>query len=170
MIYFLNTILKYCNAPVQSIFMAHIRNVVHFPSTGYLARPIVGYYRIHCPASPSVTSSHNAGYYGYSRPRLSIRDIITQCGYSVRYRPQASPLQGNAGRDTRYFPGSSAKHHSIISFGYRLSSMHSARRTGVLRQGGRRVKVVWIRFVHTPSGYPSHIDDSVFPRSYSMGE
>ena len=86
--------------------------------------------------------------YGYSRPRLSIRDIITQCGYSVRYRPQAFPLQGNAGRDTRCSPGSFAKHHSDILFWLRLSSMHSARRTGVLRQGGRRVKVAGIRFFH----------------------
>lgn len=81
--------------------------------------------------------------YGYSRPRLSIRDIITQCRYSVRYRPQASFRHGNAGRYARVSPGSSAKHHSIISFGYRLSSMHSARLTGVLRKGWRRVKVGW---------------------------
>jgi hypothetical protein len=79
--------------------------------------------------------------YGYSRPRLSIRDIITQWGYSVRYRPQASFLQGNAGRDVRLAPGSSAKHHSIISSGYRLSSMNTSHSTGALKQRGRRVKV-----------------------------
>jgi len=67
--------------------------------------------------------------YGYSRPRLSIRDIITQCGYSVRYRPQASPLQGNAGRVTSCFPESFTKHHRDISFWLRLSSMQRVRRT-----------------------------------------
>jgi hypothetical protein len=38
----------------------------------------------------------SASYYGYSLPRLGIFDpIITQQGYSVRYRSRASFLQGN---------------------------------------------------------------------------
>jgi len=79
--------------------------------------------------------------YGYSRPRLSGRDIITQCGYSVRYRSQASFLQGNAGRHASCSPWSFAKHHRDISSRFRLLSMNTSHKRRVLRQRGQRVKV-----------------------------